>query len=69
MKTYKVNIKRLATQTHLIGCLVVMAENEHEALKLCSNEINTNTEVFESPIEYSAGVVFKTEKSAWDRYQ
>lgn len=69
MKTYKVEIKNVGAKTHLLGCLVVMANNKGHALSLCANEIGTVESDFNEPVEYREGIVFCTDRSAWDGYR
>ena len=67
MNTYKVKISSSA-KTHKLGCLVVMAEDKNEALRMCANELSTAVSDFDEPQIWLRGVVYCTTKSAWDGY-
>lgn len=67
MKTYSIKIRSDA-KTHWIGELIVMAENEEQAIDICSSELNTDSSDFHKPIEMTSGLVCRSIKSAWEGY-
>ena len=68
MNTYKVKISE-RSETHMIGDVVVMAESEDKALDLCVEAVNRSTkQCFCRPVKFTNGVVYNTDKSAWDGY-
>lgn len=69
MNTYRLRIKSNGSKTHLIGYVVVMAESKDDALLIAANEISDATiNCFEEPQIFTKGVVYVTNKSAWDGY-
>ena len=68
MNTYRVEIDSNA-KTHKLGCLVVMATCQDQALMMCALELQTPVSDFKKPIKCLRGIVYVTTKSAWDGYK
>ena len=69
MNTYKIKIKTIGSKTHLVGSVVVIAENKEHALMIAANSIGGATvDCFEEPIMCDHGTVIVAAKSAWEGY-